>query len=78
MKTYPTLEALVEDNLEAFKAGGARAYHVILSGSHVGYVLAKSPGAAALAVREVETCTPKQINAAILSTDLSRGKNLNG
>jgi hypothetical protein len=71
-KTYPTLEALVEENLEAVREGKLRPYRVTPSTGKTIYALANSPGNAALALCEVETCTQKQIQAAALDALLAK------
>lgn len=73
-KTYPTLEALVDDNLEVVKDGKLRPYKVTPSDGVTVYALANSPGNAALVLCDVETCTQKQIQTAALNALLNRAK----
>lgn len=73
MKTYPTLEALASENLEDIKAGNLRPYRV-KHGDKTEYVITNSPGQAALAVCEVDTCTQKQLQTALLNVLLEQAK----
>lgn len=73
-KTYPSLEKLVEENLEAVKDGKLRPYKVTPSEGKTIYALANSPGNAALALCEVETCTQKQIKTAAFDALLNKAK----
>lgn len=66
-KTYKTLEALVEENLNAIRDGKQRPYKVTPSEGETVYALANSAGNAALALCDVTTCTQKQIQTAALN-----------
>lgn len=74
-KTYSTLEDLVEENLEVIRDDGKlRPYKVTPSDGLTIYALANSPGNAALALCEVETCTQKQIQTAALNALQKKAK----
>ena len=73
-KTYKTLEALVEENLDEMRDGKLRPYKVTPQEGLTVYALANSPGNAALALCEVETCTQKQIQTAALNALAKKAK----
>jgi hypothetical protein len=78
-KTYKTLEALVEENLEAIKDGnGSRPYRVTPSEGKPVYAFTNSKGNAALAVCEVEACDQKEIKVAALNLCLKQSKEQDG
>jgi hypothetical protein len=79
MTTYKTLEALVEENLEQIKEGKKlRPYKVTPQEGVTIYTLSNSPGNAALALCEVEVCTQKQMQTAMLNSLLKKAKASNG
>lgn len=74
MKTYPTLEALVQENPLAVLDPKQHAYKITTPDGPSVYVLAKSQGAAALTVCEVETCNQRDIKIAMSDALRNRGK----
>jgi hypothetical protein len=75
-KTYPTIEALIEEpaNVATLQEGKQRVYAVTPKGKDTVYVLSHSPGRAAMAVCDVETCTQKDLFDAFLARDIRKAK----
>jgi hypothetical protein len=73
-KAYKSLEALVEENLEAIREGTLRPYKVTPQEGKSVYALSNSKGNAALAVCEVKTCDLKEIKTALINAMIEKAK----